>query len=434
MAIKRALLILSLFCFFGAFGFSQSPSSDDLSEGAITVYPQEAGGTASNEAPSGEVVPTYSAPVEGEPSFRLSDNDSNLLFYQRLTWESAQYAISYHVVLERKRDTLDTYTEVLRKNVDEPFLDISVPFGEYRYRVLGFNILGLLDSQSDWEYFIVLQAHQPTIVEFLPNAFYFDRLTPRIITLLGENLLPDSEIFLVSRTQLDESGNPLVLKPIEIHRNELGESARLIFAEEDLVLGSYEIVVKNPGGLETRAEFFRIAMAKPFDINVSGGYTPKIALFGQKEDFLDKVFTPLGFSFRGSFIPLKRNNINFGVEIGASWSFIVSNNDEFITRKNLVIANAGALFQYRIMRNTLFANARAGAGFAGIFNYYFEYDTGKRSESKNFAAFTYNVGASVQWFFFKQIFMEGGLDYIHVIHKEIPMGFIQLGLFLGYQF
>jgi len=435
MGIRKVFLIFSLLCLAVAMIFSQdmsedSPQSDSQMQDTIIDSDSE-----DDSGPPDDIVPIYSTPIEGgEPSFRLSDTENNLLFFQRLRWEEAQYAVSYHVVLERKRDNLDSYMEVLRRNVNEPFLDISVPFGEYRYRVMSFNILGLVDSQSDWEYFVVLQALQPSIVDFSPGTFYLDRLSPRIIILYGENLLPDSEIYLVNLSPDADTGEPAIIYPVEKHCNELGENARLIFAEEDLVSGSYEIFVRNAGGLETRKGVFRIAVAKPFDINVSGGYTPMLTLFGQKEHFLDHVFIPLSFSIRGSFIPFKKSFGFIGFEIDSLWSYITSSQEDFNTRAQLVLVNANLLYQYFLVRRTLSINARAGVGFAGLFNYRFKYNTGKSSSPMSTAAFTYNLGASVEWLVYKQFFIEGGFDYIHITHPEIPLGFIRIGMFAGYQF
>ena len=436
MDIKNIVLLISLLCFLGGANFAQDlPENSDQPQDLVPEASADSAEDSGEHDPSKEAVSIYSSPIEGEPSFRLSETDNSLLFFQRLKWEEAEYAVSYHVILERKRDNMDTYTEVLRKNVTEPYLDISVPAGEYRYQVLSFNILGLLDSQSDWEYFIVLQALKPSIVAFSPLVFYLDRLTPRILNLMGENLLPEAEIYLVSKTLVDEAGEPLILRPQEIHRNELGENARLVFDEEDLAVGEYEIVVKNPGGLETRAGDFAIAVAKPFDINVSGGYAPMLTLFGQTEYFLDHVFVPLSFFVRGSFVPFKWDIGNLGFELGTGWSYLTSEQNEKKTQAHLVLVNADVLYQYWIIKRELSVNGRAGIGFAGIFNYRFEYtNTGKTGDSISTAAFSFNLGASVQWLLYKQVFVEGGLDYIHIAHPEIPMGFVRIGVFGGYQF
>ena len=401
MGIKKGLLILLLFSLLGGGIYAQA--DDD-------------------------------APVEVELPYRISESDSGL-FIQRLSWNAAQYAVRYNVILERKGDESNVYTEVLRRNVETSYIDISVPPGEYRYQVLSYNVLGMIDSQSDWEYFTIIAALYPVILTFSPKAFYFDRLTPRIISLTGENLLPESEMYLENKTTLDEDGKPVIMKPKEILRNELGESARLVFNEEDLVAGRYNIVVKNPGGNEARIGDFIITMAKPYDINVAAGVMPMFTVYGQKEYVLDHVFIPLSFGARASFIPFKWKIGFWGAELNASWAYLGSDQPIAKTTAHLLLVNAGGVFQYWLMPKELSVNGRISAGFAGIIDWKFQFnDTGKFSDPINTSAFMFSVGSSVQWYFYKQIFVEGGFDYIHIAHKDIPMDFIRIGIYGGYQF
>jgi len=423
-----------LLCLIGIGGMVFAQNSSD----SLPVNPPAASGAESGAASGSSTAdtPANGSPVEGEPSFRLSETENTKLFFQRLNWDKAQYAVRYTVILERKGENLDTFTEVLRRNMDaaETYLDVSVPAGDYRFRVISFNVLGLMDSQTNWEYFSVLQAYQPSIVSFDPVVFYLDRPDVRIITLTGQYLLPKAEIYLVRRNAENETGETELI-PSDILSNELGDSVKLIFKEEDLIAGKYDIYVKNPGGLETTAGVFSIAVAKPYDINVAGGYIPMLALYGQTKYFLDHVFVPLGFSARASFVPFKWKFGNLGAELYPSWTLLTSAQSGFKTRANLVFVNADALFQYWIFHKELSVNGRLGIGFAGIYNYHFIFDdTGRSSDPINTAAFSFNMGASVQWFFYKQFFAEGGLDFFLVAHPEVPMGFVRMGFFGGYQF
>ena len=92
---------------------------------------------------------------DGEPVYHLSETDNSLSFVRRFAWEPAQFAIQYTLILEQKRENMNVYVEVLRRNTDQTYLNISIPPGEYRYRVVGYNILGLFDSQSEWDYFVI---------------------------------------------------------------------------------------------------------------------------------------------------------------------------------------------------------------------------------------------------------------------------------------
>ena len=82
-----------------------------------------------------------------------SQND--LLSFQRLAWNKAQYAVSYTVVVEQKQENLNIYTEILRRNTELTYIDVTVPPGEYRFQVISLNVLGLLDTQSEWDYFVI---------------------------------------------------------------------------------------------------------------------------------------------------------------------------------------------------------------------------------------------------------------------------------------
>ena len=84
----------------------------------------------------------------------VQGND-DLFFSRRLVWDEAIYAVRYMVILEQKSGNLGTYTESLRRNTEQRYIDIVVSPGEYRFMVMSFNVLGLLDTQSEWNYFVV---------------------------------------------------------------------------------------------------------------------------------------------------------------------------------------------------------------------------------------------------------------------------------------
>ena len=91
----------------------------------------------------------------GGAVFAQSDISGEPYLIQRLGWDKAQYAVRYTVVLEQKRDNIGDFYEVLRRNTDQTYIDTPLPPGEYRFRVTSFNVLGLLDTQSDWDYFTI---------------------------------------------------------------------------------------------------------------------------------------------------------------------------------------------------------------------------------------------------------------------------------------
>ncbi|MCL2478971.1 MAG: hypothetical protein FWF22_05675 [Treponema sp.] len=443
--MKKYFFILAL-VFLGAAIYAQdlpdTGSSAQPSAPPSAIPPAEPAADSDNgaETPDEEPAPDDNGPIDITPSYQLSDTAGSVKFIQRLSWDKAQYAVRYTVILERKNEEMDEFQEVLRRNLDADatYIDVSVPAGDYRFRIYGFNVLGQLYYQPDWNYFTVVKAIQPSILSFTPESFFLDRETPRIIDLTGENLLPDTSIYLESVTSQDPDGQPLIIKPDELYLNELGQSARLIINEEDLVAGKYNIIAENPGGLSDSIGPFSISVAKPFDINVSGGYTPNLVIIGHKDQFLDQVFILASISARVSYVPYKLDIGYFGIEANPNWTLFTSmptalHNES--SSAHLLTLNINALYQYWLIRNRLSVNARAGIGLAGLFNFHYEYSsTGRASPSYNTAAFSINAGASVQWFFYKQFYAEGGLDYNQILHTDFSMGFLRIGVYGGYQF
>jgi len=145
MEIKKSLFIFFLLFFLEGIVFAQGNVIDSRNNST----PQTV------EIISGENVSIIGTPGEGESSIRLSETDGDLFFFRRLAWDRAQYAVRYTIIMEQKRGVLDAYTEVLRRNTEQTFINVTVPPGEYRFLVMSFNVLGLLDTQSEWSYFVV---------------------------------------------------------------------------------------------------------------------------------------------------------------------------------------------------------------------------------------------------------------------------------------
>ena len=390
-----------------------------------------------------EEYPEQDAAEVREATDIPQDARSPLLFVQHLEWSPAEYSASYVVIVEQKRE--EQYVEVLRRTVQTTSIEVSIPAGDYRYRVLGFNVLGRLDSTSDWEYISIIQATQPSIFSYTPTNFYFDRKSLRIINLEGVNLIVGSEFYLLRRggktvmpDEVDEASMHFeenILLPKEVRLTDLGNSAQLVFDEESLTEGIYDIIVRNPGGFEDQAGPFGISVAKPWDLNVSIGYYPLVKLKSD-EYILNRPGAPLGFGVNASFVPFKRDFGFMGVELNAFWSYFESSIEDFISRSNLLVLHANYLYQYWIKKDTVAINGRLGAGISGLLGYQFEdLATGRmRSSPGNFAFFSWGGGVSAQWLFYRQLYLESGVDYFHIHDSELPQGFMRFWIGTGWQF
>ena len=162
---------------------------------------------------SGKIVFTQSiaadSPITGASPYRLSETDSGLFFVQRLAWNEAQYAVSYTVLLEQKRGNLNTFTEVLRRDTGQTYIDVTIPPGEYRFRVMSFNVLGILDTQSEWNYFDI---HNP-ITLLLPRtgvSLSNNPLSPSPVIWSTEMPLQNSRVIFSRETEPSKDSRAIV--------------------------------------------------------------------------------------------------------------------------------------------------------------------------------------------------------------------------------
>ena len=145
MEIRKIYLLFFLLFFLKGIVFTQGgveDSSDNLPTYTTTVI-------------SNDNISFDDSFAEGELPFRYSETDGNLFLYRRFVWNEATYAVRYTVVLEQKGENVNTYTEILRRGTEQTFIDFNLPPGEYRFQVTSFNVLGRVDTQSEWNYFVV---------------------------------------------------------------------------------------------------------------------------------------------------------------------------------------------------------------------------------------------------------------------------------------
>jgi len=452
MGSKQWLLLLAL-ALAGVYASAQegqAPAQDSQEQAnGAAQRPDDASQaeeTAALPAASTADSPTASTPaatISADPSL-VPDGRSPQLFVHSLEWTVAEYSVSYVVILEQNRD--GQFVEVLRRTVQAPPLEVSIPSGEYRFRVFGFNVLGRPDVSTDWEYITIIQAMQPSIFSFSPANFYFDRKSLRVINLEGVNLIIGSQIYLLRRggqTVVPDEENEEsmyfendILFPTEVRLTDLGDTAQLVFDEDSLVEGVFDIIVRNPGGFEGHAGPFGISVAKPWDLNVSLGYFPMVRMFESSEFILNTPGVPLGIGASVSFIPFKKNFGFIGAEINIAWAYFSSTtaDGEYTIRSNLFSVHANALYQFWYKKDILAFNARLGLGISGLLGHQYEFHTGKLSDPMSFPFFSWGGGVSAMWLVWRQLFVEGGVSYHHVHDSEYPQGYMRFFLSGGWQF
>lgn len=160
-------------------------------------------------------------------------------------------------------------------------------------------------------------------------------------------------------------------------------------------------------------------------INVSAGYSPGLFI---DSEHIGTSFSPIGFNVKITYIPLKRDFGNIGVEFAATWLGLNTEVTEGNLTTNAIPLNVNFVYQYRF-NNRLMLDSHVGLGLS-LLNLKFDDGTSNLTE----LGFSLNVGASLQIDIAKDFYGEVGLDYIIALPKDVFIQMIVPVVSAGYRF
>ena len=183
-----------------------------------------------------------------EANYRhYTDSSGNIVFAQKLTWQKYENIDHYRIEIEEISKT-SRRAKVLDKTTEENSIEVNLPAGTYRYRISIYNVLGNLETKSDWKEFEIFKATQPKISSISPENVEIEKDAEdkrKTLELTGENLLRQSKY------RISDSGGTSEGK-VETAD---GNSASVTFDFQGFPAGEYKLTVKNPGGLESEKAF-----------------------------------------------------------------------------------------------------------------------------------------------------------------------------------
>jgi hypothetical protein len=372
---------------------------------------------------------------DGEPEYKTGyriEEDGRII--QTLTWDRSN-AYYYEVEIQR-RNSEGEWEDHIRERTEEIFIELSLPPGMYRYRILSYNVLGRVAATSNWTSIRIYPAVEPVVESFNPPAFYIDSHEKTFtLTLEGRDIQDLATVYIIAK--MDQAAP---VEPLSIQPSEDGTFLSAVFSGEGLALGDYDIVITNPGGLRTVKEGFAVSFEKTVDLTLSLGYAPFLPLNGSLFIEYDKPFYFLGFYGRLSVVPLKRLWGSIGGEINVRFTNMTTkgmtvDDRQFTLNGQLLLSTLNFLYQRWFRDYTMTLNFRLGGGLAPVMNTRFDHKDGSRSENPAVIYAALAVGASWQWYVWRGLFFEAGLDYIELISGSgTPPGIIQAQLGLGWRF
>jgi hypothetical protein len=356
----------------------------------------------------------------GEYSFAPS-NDGTPIFTQVLRWTGDPNVLYYEFTLQSAAgETLSAL------KLEEPLVKLNLRPGEYRYKIVVYNLLGKIDAELPWRSFTVLEAELPRITEVVPDAWFLEDLVSEV-TLSGENLAPGATIELRPVTG---SGLPIIGKETA---REGKTKVSVTFPAYGLVAGKYTLTVTNPGGLSfTVSDAVSIRYERSMDMLLSVGYAPWISLYDSwYTDAWSGPFFPVGFISRLSAYFIKRPYGHFGAELSFAGRSMEGGSADARVSTLIGVIGVNGIFRHPFSKKIAVA-LRTGGGIE-MSHHTFDYSGTSGAKLASLDPYV-TLGLSCQYFPLKRFLLEAGIDWEHVFAVGFMGGGLMPSISVGYLF
>jgi len=295
-------------------------------------------------------------------------------YVQKIEWIGDKYTLKYEVVIERNEG--GKYKAYIQEFTEKPNLQVSLPLGKYRYRVIPYDYLEQPGEASVWV---------------------------------------NIEI------------NPAPIVSVEVQKADDGSYVLHPYEKEQIVPGINEIVINNQNDSKTTEG---TETDKPFNLYVSAAWTPIIPIYGRIQEIFGNEFHASGAAIRFGAL-WKMQWFSPGIELSTAWYAlnIAQENDEIGIQTGVTGFNIVA--QKKLPNPKMAVTLRAGfalgfqVGEINIEDY--SYTTGGLIPQ-------INVEASFLWFAYKRLYLEAGVGFNHLLEKDSNSGCLRPWLGAGWQF
>jgi len=117
-----------------------------------------------------------------EAGYFIEEKGDEVKYVQRFVWRGGENALHYEVIFEREIN--GRYSQYLKETTKAQFIEVSLPPGNYRFRVIPYDILGRPTEGSQWVNIVVLPV---------PKQEEYEELKPESKTALKPEPEPEPE-------------------------------------------------------------------------------------------------------------------------------------------------------------------------------------------------------------------------------------------------
>ena len=365
----------------------------------------------------------------------LKETDKGVTLVQRLSWESLDDILGFEFELEQQDRKTKVWRVIDKRTVKTNYADVSLPPGDYRFRVRVINLLGQKEDASAYRNFAIRIAYQPEVTTVSPHVINFDELEEQTLTITGKNFHEETSFTLTN----DFSGSVLHGTIVELKDN--GTHAVVAFEFMKANPGTYTFAAVDPSDLSAEKEDIVFRFQKPIDIFISADYFFNGFIGNRilaKEDYFNTNIAPLAGGIRLTVVPIKRFYGNFGFNLTGSGTYLKNKVNGYTLSAGMLFAQLNAAYFLPIIKHRLVFDAHTGFGTMFLVNTQFAYNTTEKltSDKAWYWGLTFNVGTALYVYVYKKLYVEINVDHVIPIRKGngFPKYIIQPQLGIGWEF
>ncbi|MBP5401692.1 MAG: hypothetical protein J6Y36_00890 [Treponema sp.] len=366
------------------------------------------------------------------------DEKGNQTIKQTFSWEQDENVFKYEFIMEHF--VKGKWVEIEHVELQTNKVDLSLPSGTYRYKILLYNYLGFLETETDWIPVDIIKAYQPKISAISPGNIYLDEMQDGIFEIDGSELRPETE-FSLSKSKKGEEGT---IKGKIIEEDKRNKHVKIYFDPELIDTAKYKLVAKNPGGLKDAFDGPLVRYKKPMDFDVSLSYVIPVVLFDETiPNYLGQNVFPLTLNSRASFLPVKSKYGYLGAQINGYYMRMDHDFSNYEVGGNLIMGFANFVYQFPIRklnsdqktyRLLATLEAHVGAGVVQFMNYRYIFPGGIQSKPLNSINLSADIGVGGQIYVYKRMFVDINVDFVAGFGKDMVIGMVLPSVGAGWQF
>lgn len=368
-------------------------------------------------------------------NYFLKETDKGVMLVQRLSWEALDDILGFEFELEQQDRKTKVWRVIDKRTVKTNYADVSLPPGDYRFRVRVINLLGQKEDASPYRNFAIRIAYQPEVTTISPQVINFDELEDHTLTITGKNFHEETSFILTNNF----SGSVLRGTIMEIKDD--GTHAVVAFEFMKANPGTYTFAAVDPSDLLAEKDDIVFRFQKPIDIFLSGNYVFNGFIGNQvlsKKDYFNTNIAPLAGGIRLTVVPIKRLYGNFGFNLTGSGTYLKNKTDGYTLSAGLLFAQLNAAYFYPIIKHRLVFDAHAGLGTMFLVNTQFIYNATEKitSDKAWYWGLTFNIGTALYVYVYKKLYVEINVDHVIPIRRGngFPKYIIQPQLGIGWEF